>query len=108
MRGRPVSACNRAMKATQREKFGRATLVLSHQCELSPYQPASWSATSWKIRSQVEPYGLLESPADPRNAASLSATVFGLTLGSVLVARSIPVPHAELWIASRMLAFVLY
>ena len=63
------------------------------------HHAASWSSRSLKTRSHVVPYGLLEMPAEFRNAAVESATAVALTLGSVLLSMSIPFAHPEAWMA---------
>src|SRR5438874_8314184 len=108
--GSPVSVWMRLMKASQREKFGKKTLLRSHQCgfDAAPYQAASWSATSLKIRSQgVMPPGFPTSPALLRNATTLSASVAGLTVERWSLAMSTPLAQLLAWMASRALGAYL-
>ena len=93
------------MNASQRVKFGKTALFLSHQI---PEYPESWSATSLKTRSHgVMPPGLPVIPALSRNAATLSASAFGSTVVRVSLAMSTPLAQLLAWTASNALGAYL-
>src|SRR6266566_2699032 len=98
------------MNASQRVKLGNVTLLRSHQCgfEVAPYQPASWSATSLKIRSHgVTPVGFPTNPALPMKDATASASAAGSTPDRWSVAMSTPLAQLLAWMASSALGAYL-
>src|SRR6266550_3437013 len=100
----------RLMNASHRVKFGNSTLLRSHQCgfDIAPYQPASWSATSLKIRSYgVTPAGLPVSPALLMKATTASASADAFTVLLWSAAMSTPLAQLLAWIASNALGAYL-